>query len=236
MRTPFHFKEFTVYDRQSAMKLSTDAVLLGAWTNISGSKRILDIGTGCGVIALMLAQRSKALIDAVDIHSPSITEATENFRMSLWESRLKSIHSDVLKFSETTTHKYDLIVSNPPFFTNSLKSPKESVNISKHNDVLSFDDLIKSVGNLLDQNGRFSVILPANNLKGFDIKARLSCLFPIRQTLIYPKREKEANRILIEYSPLKSETTLKTSLIIREKNNSYSDEYIQLTRDFYLGL
>ncbi|MCD4665845.1 MAG: methyltransferase [Bacteroidales bacterium] len=123
MRKDFHFKQFNISDENSAMKVGTDAVLLGAWTDISETNNILDVGTGSGIVATILAQRSEANIDAIDIDKGSIDDAENNFDNCPWKNRLTAIHSSLQEYVKFTSKKYDLIVSNPPFFSNSLKSP-----------------------------------------------------------------------------------------------------------------
>ena len=137
MRTPFQFKQFSVKDENSPMKVNTDAVLLGAWVNPSKPKKILDIGTGCGVIALLLAQRFDGRISGIDLDEGAIMDAKINFAESPWPERLKAIHQDFNIFSASSDQRFDLIVSNPPYFENSLRSPKHDRNISRHTDSLT---------------------------------------------------------------------------------------------------
>lgn len=132
----FQFKEFTVFHDKCAMKVGTDGVLLGAWTECDNCKDMLDIGTGCGLIALMLAQKSAAFIDAIEIDNTAAIQAADNFKNSKWSNRLTIIHKSLQVHANSTSKKYDLIVSNPPFFENSLKTPLASRNIARHNEHL----------------------------------------------------------------------------------------------------
>ncbi|MCL1849891.1 MAG: methyltransferase, partial [Bacteroidetes bacterium] len=157
----FRFKQFSVSHSESTMKVGTDAVLLGAWMPVpENCKTVLDIGSGCGVISLMLAQRTDAKIIGVDIDEKSVKEAQRNAEISPWKDDVQFIHENIVDFAQKTTQKFDMIVSNPPFFENSLKSPEISKNISKHNVTLSLNELIDAVEIFLSENGRFGVILP----------------------------------------------------------------------------
>ncbi len=233
-RKPFNFKQFNVSDEHSAMKVGTDAVLLGAWVNCAGKEKILDIGTGSGVIALMLGQRSEALITGLDIHKPSTEDAKLNFLKSKWKTRLKAVHTSFQEYAAKCTDRFDLIVSNPPFFTNSLKSPKQSKNISKHNDLLPYEELIKGVGQLLSEKGNFCIIIPANDFdKIIDLSIN-SGLFLIRQLTVFPKPAKPASRVILEFGFSNREIVLNEEITIRNDDNSYTPEYKTLTKDFYL--
>ncbi|MCD4678977.1 MAG: methyltransferase [Bacteroidales bacterium] len=238
MDSSFRFKQFSVADDKCTMKVGTDAVLLGCWVNPTSAQYILDIGTGSGVIALMMAQRSNALIDGIDIDPPSIEQARQNIANSKWGGRMNIINKSLQKYCKNHSNKYDLIVTNPPFFSNSLRSPKENRNISRHNDKLNFDELIFSVKKLLDQDGRFCLILPENESEVFKDKAIINGLFPLRNLNIYPKKERAVKRILSEYCltrPSLEGTDRDLSvLMIRNDDNTFTEEYQELTKDFYL--
>lgn len=231
----FKFKRFSICDDQSALKLGTDAVLLGAWTNIKKADSILDIGTGCGIIALMLAQRSDGTIDAIDIHQPSVEQAKGNFENSPWSNQLNSIHSSIQDYSKSSEKKYDQIVCNPPFFENDLKSPKELNNLSKHNDQLPYDELILALNSLLKPCGKFSMILPLSNSVQFEYRAKFKKLHCRRETIVFPKQDKKPNRILLEFGKEKIAEKESSQLTIRNIDGSYTQEYIELTKDFYLN-
>ena len=161
----FHFKQFSVEDSSSPMKVGTDGVLLGAWTPVENNAytSILDIGTGCGVIALMLAQRiNNANIQAIDIDSGAYYNAKENFANSAWSNRLCVCECSIQSFCKSTNSKFDIIVSNPPFFEEAVKSNKKQRNLARHTDSLPFITMIQCVDYLLKSNGTFACILPFN--------------------------------------------------------------------------
>lgn len=230
----FQFKQFEIEDKNSAMKVGTDAVLLGSWVDIDSGNTILDIGTGSGIIAMMLAQRSKAKITAIDIHEPSILDTTENFNGCPWNKKLSAKHISLQKFTNTSIDKYDLIVSNPPFFSNSLLSPSKDKSLAKHNQSLSQFELLNSVLKLLKENGKLSVILPASEISGFTIQATKLGFYTKKQLRVLPKTNKPFNRVITTFS-LQSHGSCKIEeLTIRDQNNNYTSEYKNLTKDFYL--
>ena len=150
----FQFKQFTIRHDKCAMKVGTDGVLLGAWAGTESCNRILDIGTGTGLIALMLAQRSKAAIDAIDIEADACLQAQENAESSLFAGRINVFHSDLVDFAQASTHLYGLIVSNPPYFVDSLKCPNLQRNTARHTDTLTLEDLLQYSRKLLAPQGR----------------------------------------------------------------------------------
>ena len=233
-RKPFNFKHFSVSDKNSAMKVGTDAVLLGAWVEVSGKKRILDIGTGSGIISLMLAQRSEANITGLDIHKYSIEDAILNFANSQWATRLKAIQSSFQEYATYCSESYDLIVSNPPFFTNSLKSPKQLKNISKHNDLLPYQDLISGIRKIIAASGKYCIIVPESDAVFINDLSTENDFHCIRQLTIYPKKSKPASRVIMEFSTSKPDVVKKEKIIVRNDDNSYTSEYKLLTKDFYL--
>jgi len=230
----FNFKQFSISHTNSSMKVGTDAVLLGSWVDVSNTKKILDIGTGCGIIALMLAQRSQANIDAIDIDSDSIEEASSNFNKSPWAKRLNAHHKSLQNYLTESTLKYDLIVSNPPFFQNSLLPEKENLKFAKHNLSLSFDELLRSSAQLLNPSGRFAVILPCDVNDQFVKLARISGLFLHKQLNFIPAPNKAANRSILIFGFSKIGQTNISSLTIRDEKRNFNKEYIQLTDDFHL--
>lgn len=216
------------------MKVGTDAVLLGSAIDVKKTNTILDVGTGSGVIALMLAQRFAAKIDAIDIDKSSIEEAKINFRSSPWSTRLDVIHSSLQNFVKKSDKKYDLIVSNPPFFENSLESPDPKKKLSKHSNTLSHQELLICVAKLLSPKGSFEVILPYSEREKFIILALIENLYCKKELVIFPKKPKEAKRIILGFSKEKQKVW-KSEMTIRKADNSYTDEYISLTKDFYLN-
>lgn len=216
------------------MKIGTDAVLLGAWTDLGNAKQILDIGTGCGILALMLAQRSEAGIDAVEIDPASADEALHNFKLSPWSGRLQVYREDFRLFAEKISKKYDLIISNPPFFSNSLKSPFPGRNISKHDEQFKLEELFRIATHLLKPGGNFSIILPYPNSSWILDPSKDFRLFLTRLVKIYPQPEKECNRILLEFSNIEATNYRESRLEIRDNQGRYTVEYKKLTGDYYL--
>ncbi|MCP4551263.1 MAG: methyltransferase [Bacteroidetes bacterium] len=222
-------------DEQCAMKVGTDGVLLGAWSKIHDEENILDIGTGSGVIALMIAQKCKANIDAIDIDLKSIEQAVLNFSKAKWSKRLKAIHSTLQNYVKKTTKKYDLIISNPPFFHQSLNSPIQEKNLSKHTNTLSFDSLAYGISQLMKDDGRVHLILPTAEAKLFLHLSLINGLYCTRLTMVRPSPSKPVNRWLIELKKLQ-ENRIEDEIILRDANHNFTDAYIALTKDYYLKL
>ncbi len=232
--TNFKFKKFSVSDDSSAMKIGTDAVLLGAWTDVSNANKILDIGSGSGIIAMMLAQRTKAKIEGVEIDEKSYLQAEKNVENSNWQNRIKFFHKSFQEFYKNTKTKYDLIVSNPPYFSNSLKTPIQSRTIARHNDLLSYEEIIIGVKKILKQDGKFYLILPATESKIFIDRALIESLYCSEMLLVKDKNDKPIKRILMKFELLRHSQNKKDELIIRNNDGSFTQEYKNLTSDFYL--
>jgi tRNA1Val (adenine37-N6)-methyltransferase len=230
----FQFKQFTIQQDRCAMKVGTDGVLLGAWADISGAESILDIGTGTGLIALMLAQRSRALIAAIDIDKDTILQAKENIDNSPWHDRISVQHISLQELALAKDRCYDLIVSNPPYFQNSLKCPDKKRNIARHGESLGQKDLVENSAKLLTVAGRLAVIIPAANGEEFIRIAGQSGLFCLRKTNVFPREEISVKRLLLEFGR-KEKECIESNLIIESgERHCYSDEFKWLTRDFYL--
>ena len=226
----FHFQQFSVSHSQSTMKVGTDAVLLGAWLPIpEDCKSILEVGSGCGVISLMLAQKTTAKITGIDIDENSVKESQINAENAPWKSNVQFLHENVQHFAQNTTYKFDVIVSNPPFFENSLKSPKPNNTIAKHNDNLSFDELLCAVDILLSENGRLGLILPVEASEKLEKSANLKQLYVTKKTCVYPTPTKKANRMLLMFER-KNKRCEEDTLTIR--NNTYTQQYLQLTKEY----
>ena len=234
-RKDFRFKQFNISDENSAMKVGTDAVLLGASVDVSETNNILDVGTGSGIVATMLAQRSKANIDAIDIDKASIEDAQNNFHNCPWKNRLTAIHSSLQEYVKITSKKYDLIVSNPPFFSNSLKSLIYARSLSKHDEELTHKELLSGVKKLINSDGRFNVILPFSQITNFKENALIENFYCSKQLIIYPKYSKPANRIILEFSQERQKYLSEAKLTIRNNDNSFTKEYTDLTREFYFN-
>jgi len=214
------------------MKVGTDAVLLGAWLSFpENCRNILEIGSGCGIISLMLAQRTEAKIIGVDIDEKSVKEAQNSAENSPWKEKVQFLNESVQNFVQKITQKFDVIVCNPPFFENSLKSSETKKNISKHNDTLPLQTLISTVGTLLAESGRFGVILPLVAAEKIEILALKNHLYAVKKTHIYPTPSKKANRILMLFEREKKDCK-EDKLIIRD--NGYTNEYKQLVKEYLL--
>lgn len=231
----FEFKQFTISQAKCAMKVGTDAVLLGAWVDTDGAKQILDVGTGTGVIAMMLAQKSTATITAVDIDSETSAEASCNFNQSLWNDRLSSIHLSFQEFASSSTQKFDLIVSNPPYFIDAFKSTEQARNKARHADELPFEELISGVLKLLQPHGRLCVILPTREGITFRELASENGLYLNKIMHVKTTQYKDEKRQLLQFSLINQKLTEETLIIEQEERHSYSQDYIELTKDFYLS-
>lgn len=232
----FSFKQFTVFHDLCAMKVGIDGVLLGVWCDIRDTNRILDIGTGTGLIALMMAQRCDALIDAIDIDADAVLQATENIKQSPWPERIKVEQIALQDYTSTTNNRYDLIVSNPPYFVNSLKAPAENRSVARHTDTLTHEDLILQSKELLNPTGRICIILPVNEAmlcKEFAISSGLFCT---REVKVIPKPNAAPKRTLMEFSLQQGESEVTELVIEGEVRHHYSDEFNLLAKDFYLKL
>ena len=233
--TSFRFRQFTVHQDKCAMKVGTDAVLLGSWVRTSYADRILDIGTGTGVIALMLAQRTEAMIDAIDIDPGACQQAKENFRISPWFLRLHIQECPLQQFAETAEFRYDLIVSNPPYFQHTPKSDDSSRSTARNAEHLPYLELIAGVKKLLLPNGRFCVILPFKEGMQFMDLAQSNGLFCHRLARVRTVADKPEKRVMMEFDQHFGLLT-EENIIIQEDDYSYSRQYIDLTKDYYFDL
>ena len=217
------------------MKVGTDGVLLGAWVNVEEVNTVLDVGTGTGLIALMIAQRCSATITGIEIEKNAADEARFNAASSPWASRITIEKISFQEFSKNCRAKFDLIISNPPFFINDKKSKDINLAIAKHNDLLPFDDLLNGSKKLLSPNGKLAVILPEYQAKQLVEKAREIDLFLIRITTVKPSPQKKPNRYLLENGKKNKGFENNSFSIFCDENNHYSSPYINLTKDFYLN-
>lgn len=229
----FQFKQFKIHQEKAAMKVNTDGVLLGAWVNINNAETILDVGTGTGVIALMMAQRSNAKITAIEIEEYAAQEAIQNIQLSNWPGRIIVQHISFQQFATTTQNTFDLIISNPPFFSNGVKNKSQSKSIARHNHLLPFNSLIGGAVQLLKCDGRFALILPVEECQPFIFRAETEGLFIERITGIKPNRLKNINRYLIEFKKTKSVIIEDALTIYNDTGTDYTEQYKNLTRDFY---
>jgi tRNA1Val (adenine37-N6)-methyltransferase len=233
---PFHFKKFSLLHHQSTMKVGTDAMLLGTWVDVSDVRQILDIGSGCGILSLLLAQRCNAPIDAVEIDELSAKEARLNFELSPWKDRLKCYHADVKRFAENINKKYDLIITNPPFFTSEFKTKSARRNLARHTDTLDFELLIRIAERLLTEEGRFVLVLPYTEGMQFIEIAEKQEFHLSKLMKIIPTFGKDCNRLNMEFTKTKPQNIVKETFTIRNSDGEFTDQYNFLLRDFYLGL
>ena len=232
----FAFKQFIIKQDKYAMKVSTDAVLLGAWVLPNGSKQILDIGTGTGVIALMLAQKSKACIDAIDIDEQAVHQAENNFRESPFDNELRISKIAFQDFYKSATKKYDLIITNPPYFEQSFKSSDEQRSQARHADVLPFNTLLDGVKQLLSDKGRFCVILPTNEALKFRQMAEKRGLYLSKLLRVKSRTDKQIEkRHIMQFEAKPTEFSESTISIEHEVRHSYTPEYKELTKDYYIN-
>lgn len=240
MSTLFKFKEFSIHQDKTAMKIGTDAVLLGAWVFLENEiDSILDVGSGTGIIALMLAQRSFALtIDAVEIDNDAYEQTVTNFENSNWGDRLYCYHSSFQNFADEIAEEdetYDLIISNPPFYTDEFESKNDARNKARFTTSLSFNELLKGVSKILSKKGKFAVIIPFKEEQGFVKLAKENNLFLNRVCHVKGNPSSAFKRSLLEFS-FEDKKLKKENLTIEIKRHQYTDEYINLTKDFYLKM
>ncbi len=230
----FDFKKFTIHQNKCSMKVGTDGVLLGAWTDINNAKKILDVGAGTALIAIMLAQRSNANIEGVEIDGVSYKQAVENVDNCAWKDRIKLHHTSFQSFYSNTNAKFDLIVSNPPFFINSLKSVDNSRNFARHDQGLSHNQLLQGSSMIIAPNGKLSVIMPYNEGCKLISDAAKFNLFCLRKTFVRAKPGGHVKRMLIEFSKIPAPCS-ENNMDIENASGGYSDSYKKITKDFYLA-
>lgn len=236
-KKPFKFKQFTLEQDKCAMKVGTDALLLGSWTTVEKHQNfILDIGAGTGILALMMAQRSEApLIDALEIDDRAYEQCVANFENSPWNDRLFCYHASLETFTKEIDEQYDLIISNPPFYAGDYKSNDAQRNLARSESLLPFRHLIESASKLLAENGIFSVVIPYSEETNFIALAAKVRLYPKHILRVQGTPSSSVKRSCVEFSFQKSETLL-DELIIETSRHQYTQDYINLTKDFYLKM
>lgn len=236
----FQFKHFSIEQDRCAMKVGTDGVLLGAWATLTNNPySILDIGSGTGLIALILAQRSNAeQIDALEIDENAYEQCVENFENSTWGDRLFCYHASFQEFVEEMhdDEQYDLIISNPPFYTSSYKSENEQRDLARFEDALPFEHLLQGSSLLLSEKGVFCVIIPFAEEEKFISIASHFELFPSKITRVKGTPSTETKRSLIAFSKAKNNNPATDVLVIETSRHEYTQEYINLTKEFYLKM
>ncbi len=219
------------------MKIGTDGVLLGAWTPlINNPFNVLDIGAGTGILSLMLAQRSSAeQIDAIEINEEAYEQCVENFEASPWGDKLFCFHAGLDEFVDEPEDEYDLIISNPPFYTDDYKSDNSSRDLARFEDALPFEELIEAAALLLSDNGILSVIIPYKEEERFVTMCKELDLFPLKITRVKGTPTSEIKRSLLAFCRME-QTPLINELVIEISRHNYTPEYIELTKDFYLKM
>jgi len=234
---PFQFKEFSVAQDKTAMKIGTDAVLLGAWTKINAEVfSILDIGAGTGVISLQMAQRSDAeLIDAVEIEPNAYEQCVSNFEQSDWGDRLFCYHASLEEFVEEIEESYDLIISNPPFYNSTYKDLESSRAMARHTDSLSFEELLKGCAEMLSEKGECAFIIPYEQENNFLDIAKKQGLFPNRITRVKGRKGGVIKRSLLQLSFDTCNAEV-SNLTVETERHVYTTDYIALVAPFYLKM
>ena len=234
----FNFKQFSVNQDRCAMKIGTDGVLLGAWSPIAeNSFSVLDIGTGTGIIALMIAQRSNVeQIDALEIDEDAYEQAAENFDNSPWSDRLFCFHAGLDELIDEPEDEYDLIISNPPFYTENYKTEDIQRDLARFEDAMPFEMLVEAADLLLSENGIFSVIIPFKEEENFMALAKEFELFPFKITRVKGNPNSEIKRSLLAFKRFETIEFEIDELIIETERHIYTPEYIALTKEFYFKM
>lgn len=228
----FSFKKFTIHQDKSAFKVGTDGVLLGACADLKGTERVLDAGAGTGLITLMIAQRCNALIVALEPDSDSFTECSYNVGLSPWKERITVMNMKLQDY--TDSNGFDLMVTNPPYFVDSLKNPDPRKSASRHNDSLTTQELLSSASRLLKENGKLQLVLPYTEGNIFIAEASDFGLFCNSILKIRPLPTSEIRRMIITMSRQRTRVSEKFLTIEHGKRHEFTEDYISLTRDFYL--
>ncbi|MFY8181909.1 MAG: tRNA1(Val) (adenine(37)-N6)-methyltransferase [Flavobacterium sp.] len=234
----FKFKQFSVQQDKCAMKIGTDGVLLGAWCPINNNPlSVLDIGAGTGILSLMLAQRSNAeQIDSLEIDEEAYEQCVENFENSPWSDRLFCFHAGLDEFVEEPEDEYDIIISNPPFYSENYKTDDSQRDLARFQDALPFEDLIEAADLLLSENGIFAVIIPYKEEERFiDLCAEVE-LFPVKVTRVKGSHTTPIVRSLLAFKRYELSVLTADELVIEISRHEYTDDYINLTKDFYLKM
>ncbi|UPT71716.1 MAG: methyltransferase [Flavobacterium sp. JAD_PAG50586_2] len=234
----FQFKQFTVQQDRCAMKIGTDGVLLGAWCPIENNPfSVLDIGAGTGILALMLAQRSNAQqIDALEIDENAYEQCVDNFESSPWGDRLFCFHAGLDEFMDEPEEEYDIIISNPPFYSEDYKTESEQRDLARFKDALPFEDLVEAVQLLLSENGIFAVIIPFKEEERFIDLCAEAELYPVKVTRVKGTPTSEIKRSLLAFKRYELSVLTAEELVIETARHQYTEEYIALTKDFYLKM
>lgn len=233
----FFFKKFGLEDAGCAMKIGTDAVLLGSWTDASVCKNVLDIGTGCGILAIMTAQKSDAKITAIEIEPVAALQATQNAAQSPWSERINVVNTSLQAFASGKSLCYDMIICNPPFFQNSLPTNNLARNFARHNTALSYAELAQTASALLIEDGSLNVIIPFTEAENFEVLCNKYELMLLKKTAAISVEGKNPNRMLLCFRKTKNKELSPHSdaIAIRHSDNTYTEAYKELTRAFLLN-
>lgn len=230
----FNFKQFSVAQDKCAMKVGTDGTLLGSWTKANNPQKILDIGTGTGLIAMMMAQRfPNAQIKAIEIDVNASQQASENFQNTKWSNRLSVEQVSLQEFQHPSP--FDLIVSNPPYFENNLKANTKQRTLARHNDTLSFETLIECSAKLLNKNGSITIIIPSESKSKVEKIAQTNQLHLNRLCWVKGTEKKAVKRAVIQFS-FQEKSLEESTLIIEKERHVYTKEYTSFCKDFYLKM
>jgi tRNA1Val (adenine37-N6)-methyltransferase len=234
--TYFQFKQFIIRQDETAMKVCTDACILGAWfaEKIPSYSMVLDIGSGSGLLMLMLAQKNKAKISGIEIDLPSCKQSKENIRESKWHERLKVSPGDVRTHS--FADKFDFIISNPPFFEGDLLSPNEEKNIAKHNAALTLEELINIMNQNLDRSGSFGILLPFHRTAYFEQLAAKNNFYLKEKLLVRQTPKHDFFRSILHFSRKEETNPGSFELVIHSEHGNFSPEFVELMKDYYLHL
>jgi tRNA1Val (adenine37-N6)-methyltransferase len=228
----FKFKQFVIHQDKCAMKVGTDGVLLGAWVDLPKTGNFLDIGTGTGLLSLMMAQRSQAKITAIECIEQASKQAKENIQISPWASQIQVIQENIENYNSDV--KFDFIISNPPFFNNSQLAPNLERNTARHTLHLSPETLIKQVNRLLSINGSFACIYPPAEAEIIEKIANKLNLFCNKKAFVYPTQEKRPHRKMLTFGYRNQSCQTENIIIETEVRHKYTERYKELTKDYYL--
>ena len=231
----FKFKQFTIRQDRCAMKVTTLACIQGAWLPDIKPKHILDIGAGTGLLSLMAAQKYECKIDAVEIEQDAFSQLKENSLQSPWGNRINCHHDDIINFARHNSSKYDLIISNPPFYKNQLKSSKAKINHARHEVGLTIEELIDASSRLISDSGKISILLPPIETTRLTEYCKRNSLFFSNQLVISDSEKKEPKAIVTILSKIPSNPIIR-KFIIKNDNGTYSSEFISLLDAYYLYL
>ena len=232
----FHLKPFSLSHHNSTMRVGTDAILLGIFAGSPVTKSILEIGTGCGIISLIIASRYNTVVDAIDIDMASVNEAKSNFSNSPYYHRMNALHADFNKYADSYSGKYDLIVSNPPFFINDLRPDDDKKKVARHGDSLSYEQICDGTLKLLTPTGKLCLVLPYDESRFFIEMALQKGLRLQKQQLIFPKRGLQPNRINLKFAFEATGNIETKKLTIREEEGLFTREYLSLLKDYYIAV